>query len=160
MQQSFGSEGLKLNLTGGRLPEEGKVEVQLPGREKWGLICGDGWSLLEASVVCRQLGLGFAQSAPSTGIEEFKMRFFSSKTALHFIITLALFSIDLWEITQDTLLSYTDFTRYAHRKFFDYPSHFKINFLVKCTVLSTLGAKELWRQIVVNGVWAKIARYP
>jgi lysyl oxidase-like protein 2/3/4 len=32
----------------------------------WGLICGDGWSLLEGAVICRQLGLGFAQGAPQT----------------------------------------------------------------------------------------------
>lgn len=32
----------------------------------WGLICGDGWSLLEGAVVCRQLALGFSQAAPQT----------------------------------------------------------------------------------------------
>ena len=32
----------------------------------WGIICGDGWSLLEASVVCHQLNLGYAQDAPQT----------------------------------------------------------------------------------------------
>ncbi|ODM95012.1 Lysyl oxidase 2 [Orchesella cincta] len=33
---------------------------------EWGLICGDGWSLLEGAVICRQLNLGFAQDAPQT----------------------------------------------------------------------------------------------
>ncbi|CAG7818297.1 unnamed protein product, partial [Allacma fusca] len=32
----------------------------------WGLICGDEWTLLEAAVICRQLGLGFAEAAAQT----------------------------------------------------------------------------------------------
>ena len=60
-----------MRLAGGRIKEEGRVEVLIPGtagrNETWGLVCGDGWSLLEAMVICKQLGLGYAQSAPSTG---------------------------------------------------------------------------------------------
>ena len=45
---------------------EGRVEVRVPSSEHWQLVCGDGWSLLEAMVVCRQLGLGYAAHAVHT----------------------------------------------------------------------------------------------
>jgi len=45
--------------------QEGRIEVK-SSTHGWGLVCGDGWSLLEAMVVCRQLNYGYAQSALSS----------------------------------------------------------------------------------------------
>uniref|UniRef100_A0A8C9WLW4 Lysyl oxidase homolog n=1 Tax=Scleropages formosus TaxID=113540 RepID=A0A8C9WLW4_SCLFO len=52
-----------IRIMGGRTRYEGRVEVATTsanGTQGWGLICGDGWSTREAMVVCRQLGLGYA----------------------------------------------------------------------------------------------------
>ncbi|KAL0114215.1 hypothetical protein PUN28_011492 [Cardiocondyla obscurior] len=58
-------QGTALRLSGGRVRTEGRVEIKLGGAD-WGVICGDGWSILEAAVVCRQLGLGYASDAVQT----------------------------------------------------------------------------------------------
>ncbi|KAM4723733.1 lysyl oxidase homolog 3B isoform 2-T3 [Anableps anableps] len=52
-----------IRITGGRSRFEGRVEVlsfDSNRTESWGLICGETWTTREAMVVCRQLGLGYA----------------------------------------------------------------------------------------------------
>ncbi|XP_078145661.1 lysyl oxidase homolog 3B isoform X1 [Centroberyx gerrardi] len=52
-----------IRTTGGRTRYEGRVEVMgsdSNGTQSWGLICGEGWGTKEAMVVCRQMGLGYA----------------------------------------------------------------------------------------------------
>ena len=44
----------QLRLVGGNIPNEGRVEICMSN--EWGTVCDDGWSSIEATVVCRQLG--------------------------------------------------------------------------------------------------------
>lgn len=46
---------------GGEADHHGRIEVW--SKQQWHLLCGDGWSIHEAQVVCRQLKMGYADQA-------------------------------------------------------------------------------------------------
>ena len=52
----------EIRIRGGSSPGEGRLEVFF--NNTWGVVCDRHWSLLEASVVCRELGFGSAYEAP------------------------------------------------------------------------------------------------
>ncbi len=55
---------LALRLSGSSVAWAGNVEVDVLGNNRiWGSVCGNGWSLDDATVVCRQLGYSKAIGA-------------------------------------------------------------------------------------------------
>lgn len=52
----------RLRVLNGRNTNEGRLEMSFDGTV-WGAICSDHWTLLEARVACRQVGLGLSKSA-------------------------------------------------------------------------------------------------
>lgn len=44
------------------------LSTKASGTKSWGLICGGAWGTKEAMVVCRQLGLGYANHGLQVGV--------------------------------------------------------------------------------------------
>ncbi|KAJ8027025.1 Deleted in malignant brain tumors 1 protein [Holothuria leucospilota] len=57
---SLESQEPEIRLADGN-ERQGRVEVNFDG--EWGTICGNGWDILDAQIVCRQLGFLFAEKA-------------------------------------------------------------------------------------------------
>eukprot|EP00058_Branchiostoma_floridae_P024990 XP_002610480.1 hypothetical protein BRAFLDRAFT_85621 [Branchiostoma floridae] len=58
----FSNDTIRIRLTGGSGPDEGRVEVRQDGGLTWGTVCQDHFDMRDADVVCRMLGFPTAQA--------------------------------------------------------------------------------------------------
>ena len=49
-----------IRLAGSQVPREGRLEVKVAG--KWGTVCDDSFTNVDASVACFMLGLGYVSA--------------------------------------------------------------------------------------------------
>ena len=68
---------LQTRLRGGNTVGEGRVEVFY--NDQWGTVCDDDWDLVDATVVCRQLGFTGAIGATTNSF--FERGDYKSKTS-------------------------------------------------------------------------------
>ncbi|EFN78073.1 Lysyl oxidase-like protein 4 [Harpegnathos saltator] len=54
MSSADKTESVPVRLLGGRTSLEGRLQVRI--KNKWGTVCNYGWTILDASLVCHQLG--------------------------------------------------------------------------------------------------------
>ena len=74
-----------VRLVDGTANNTGFVELNLLGQ--WVPICGYYWNILDASVVCRELGYLTAVSAPRKRHNNFRYRYYRSFTAYTYSCT-------------------------------------------------------------------------
>ncbi len=59
---TLGCTHTEVRLVGGYNNREGRVEICL--NNEWGTVCDEMWDVIDAAIVCRQLGLAITGKIP------------------------------------------------------------------------------------------------